>query len=114
TGGWQGFKGLDLVATIDLGRTVRVGRLGIGLFQDAEHGIRYPGEVEFALSLNRRQWSGVTATHDTPCDREGPMDLWTAPIGKRARYVMVVARQAAPCPGWTPGVENGAWILADE
>ena len=33
-GGWQGYQGQDVLATIDLGRTQKVTRVGAGFLQD--------------------------------------------------------------------------------
>jgi hexosaminidase len=35
-------------------------------------------------------------------------------IGKRARYVRVIAKNIGACPAWHPGAGEKAWIFADE
>jgi len=116
TGGWQGYRGQDLVASIDLGRPRRLKRLGIGVLQDVRSWIWYPAEVEFAVSMNRRQWSSTIVLNNVARDVEGSMvqELWTDPLDRRARYIEVVVRSAGPCPEWHPGAGEPSWIFADE
>jgi hypothetical protein len=116
TGEWQGFQGQHLLATVDLGRVERVRRLGLGVLQDQRSWIWYPAVVEFAVSMNGRQWSSVVATHDVSREEEGALTkvLWTGEVAKRARYVKIIARSAGPCPEWHPGAGHPSWIFADE
>ncbi len=116
TGEWQGFRDQDLQATIDLGRPMKVTGAGLGVLQDQKSWIWFPAEVEFAFSVNGRQWSTVRATHTTPRDQDGTITtvLGTGRIAKRARYVKVIARNPGPCPAWHPGNGGTTWIFADE
>lgn len=116
TGEWQGYRGQDLIATVDLGRPVVVRRLGLGVHQDQKSWIWYPSEVEFVTSVNGRKWSSTTVSHDVSRESEGAMtmDLWTPSMEKRARYVKIIARNAGPCPDWHPGHGESTWIFADE
>lgn len=116
TGEWQGFRGQDIVASIELGSTKRVKRLGIGVLQDVRSWIWYPAEVEFATSTNGRQWSSTIVRNTVPPDAEGAQtqELWTASIDKRARYIEVTVRTMGPCPEWHPGAGEPSWLFADE
>ena len=42
------------------------------------------------------------------------MDLWTGPIGKRAQYIKIMAKNAGPCPEWHLGAGGASWIFLDE
>jgi predicted alpha-1,2-mannosidase len=116
TGDWQGFQGQDLVATIDLGRPMTVKRVGLGVLQDQRSWIWFPADVQVALSTNQRQWSTATITHDVSQQDEGTIvrDLWSAPLGRKARYITLIARNAGPCPDWHPSAGGASWIFADE
>jgi predicted alpha-1,2-mannosidase len=116
TGEWQGFRTDDVLLTIDLGKPMKVKEAALSVLQDQKSWIWFPAGVEFAFSANGRQWSSVTATHDVPREQGGTITgtISTGPIGKRARYVKVIARNAGPCPEWHPGKGGTSWIFADE
>ena len=116
TGEWQGFVGSDLLATIDLGKPMRLERVGLSALQDQRSWIWLPADVQFAFSANGRQWSTAMATHTIARDTMDVFttELWTEPISKRARYIKVIARNAGPCPEWHAGSGNPTWIFADE
>jgi len=116
TGEWQGFRGKDIVASIDLGSTKRVKRLGIGVLQDVRSWIWYPAEVEFNTSTNGRQWSSAIVRNIIPAETEGTQtqELWTAPIDKRVRYIEITVRSIGNCPEWHPGAGETSWLFADE
>ncbi len=116
TGEWQGFEGKDLLATVDLGRAQRVERLGLSVLQDPKSWIWYPAEVEFVTSTNGRQWSSTTVVNTVPRDLDGSRkeELWTGELGRKARYIKVIARYAGPCPEGHPGAGGTSWIFADE
>ncbi len=116
SGEWQGFQGQDVLATIDLGAERRLDAVSVGVLQDQRSWIWYPEYVDVAWSINGRQWSSTVLTHTVARDAQGAqrMDLRTGPIGKRARYVKVMAKNAGPCPDWHPGKGGTSWIFLDE
>ncbi len=116
TGQWQGYQGQDLVATVDLGAVKTVDRIGLGLLQDQKSWIFLPSEVTVAWSTNKRQWSSRTITHTVDPKAEGGIatELWTEALGKKARYISIVAKNPGPCPDWHPGKGGSTWIFADE
>ncbi len=116
TGEWQGFQGQDVLATIDLGAERRLDAVSIGMLQDQRSWIWYPASVDVAWSINGRQWSSMELTHTVArtAAESQRMDLRSAPIGKRARYVRINAHSAGPCPEWHPGKGGTSWIFLDE
>jgi hypothetical protein len=116
TGEWQGYRGQDVVVSIDLGSPKRVKRLGIGVLQDVRSWIWFPAEVEFSTSTNRRQWSSTIVRNSISPEAEGAQiqDLWTPAMDKRARYVEVTVRSIGPCPEWHPGAGETSWLFVDE
>lgn len=116
TGEWQGYEGQDLVAMIDLGQVRTLKRAGLSLLQDQKSWIFLPSEVTIAWSTNKRQWSSRTISHTADAKAEGghTFELWTEELGKKARYISIVANNAGPCPDWHPGKGGRTWIFADE
>ncbi len=116
TGEWQGFHDTDLTATIDLGSIKQLQRAGLSVLQDQNAWIWYPSEVTFAWSMNGRQWSSATVKNTVDRKADGGMhqELWSPLIGKKARFVKVIAKNAGPCPDWHLGKGGATWIFADE
>lgn len=116
TGEWQGFREHDLLATVDLGKVKKLKRVGLGVLQDQKSWIWYPASVTFAWSTNGRTWSSRTVENTVDRKADGSMvaEMWTNVIGKSARYVKVMAKNAGPCPDWHPGKGGTTWIFADE
>lgn len=116
TGAWQGYEGQDVVAMIDLGEVKTLKRAGLSTLQDQKSWIFLPAEVTVSWSTNKRQWSSRTITSDVDPRTDGCLlrELWTGPIGKKARYISVVAKSIGPCPDWHVGKGGKTWIFADE
>ena len=116
TGAWQGYQGQDVTFTLDLGKVVTVDSVGLGMLQDMMAWIWYPEQVQVAWSTNRRQWSSTIVVPNVDRQLEGGMhmDLWTGPIGRKARFITITARNAGPCPDWHLGAGGDSWIFLDE
>ena len=116
TGAWQGYQGQDVTFTLDLGKVVQLDSVGLGMLQDMMSWIWYPETVQVAWSTNRRQWSSTIVMPNVDRQLEGGMhqDLWTGPIGKKARYITITARNAGPCPDWHLGAGGASWVFLDE
>lgn len=116
SGEWQGFQGQDVLATVDLGGERRLDAVSVGVLQDQRSWIWYPEYVDVAWSINGRQWSSTVLTHAVARDADGAqrLELRTGPIGKRARYVKLMAKNAGPCPDWHPSKGGSSWIFLDE
>lgn len=116
TGEWQGYEGLDLVAMIDLGSVKKLKRAGLSVLQDQKSWIFLPKEVTVSWSTNKRQWSSRTIVPAADAKAEGGFtyELWTEELGKKARYISIVAKNFGPCPEWHVGKGGKTWIFADE
>ena len=108
---WLGFDGTDLNATIDMGQSVPIRTLAARFLQNERKGIRLPGEVDFALSRDGKNFKTVASVRPErwPHDRQ---DYWidmvvTGELNEHARYVRVHAANAA---NWLPG----NWLFVDE
>ncbi len=116
TGGWQGYMGTDVLATVDLGSVKLLKHLGLGVLQDQGSWIWYPESVQFAWSTNGRNWSSATVENTVPRTADGTqtMDMMTGQLDKQARYIKVIAKNPGPCPDWHVGKGDPSWIFADE
>ena len=116
TGTWQGYHGVDLVATVDLGERQRISRLAGSFLQEAYSWIFMPKEVEFFVSDDGKRFRSVgKAVNRIPVDDEGAT---TQELGVRvrcdARYVRMAAKNIGKCPEGHVGVGQPAWIFCDE
>jgi len=115
-GEWQGYRDQDVLVTIDLGRVEQLKRVGLGMLQDENSWIWYPEYVDVAWSMNGRQWSSSVLVPGVDRKTQGSltMDLWSGAIGKKARYIKVMAKNAGPCPDWHKGKGGTTWLFLDE
>lgn len=117
TGGWQGFEGVDLVAVVDLGNTIKINKIEAGFLQDQKSWIFFPDEIDFQVSMDGKSFVRVAVTApetvvNDPAVRVMNFAPEFEPVA--ARYVKVVARNVGNCPPWHPGAGSKAWLFVDE
>ena len=116
TGVWQGYHGVDLVATVDLGVKQRINRLAGSFLQEQGSWIFMPKEVEFFVSDDGKKFRSVgKVTNQIPMDEDDPViqELAVRPRCE-ARYVKMAAKTIGTCPEWHVGAGQPAWIFCDE
>ena len=115
-GGWQGFQDTDFEAVIDLGQVKQINGLSTGFLQDTGAWILLPVWVEYATSLDGKQY----VTHDRLTHEVDPQDYtvqiheFTDPVHAKARYVKVLAHNFGTLPAWHDGAGGQAHIFVDE
>ena len=116
TGNWQGYYGVDLVATIDLGHTQSIHRLAGSFLQEQGSWIFMPTEVEFFVSKDGKKFvSAGKVSNEVPQDEEGTtIQEMEVRLHAEAQYVKMVAKNIGTCPDWHVGAGNPAWIFCDE
>ncbi len=117
-GPWQGFRGDDLEAIVDLGIQSRVCRVGANFQQSVPIGIFLPRRLEVSVSNDGKQFRKVaTVTHDVPEKEKGPLTktLMADLTDVEARYVKVRAVNIGLIPEWQPAPDDRpAWMFVDE
>jgi hypothetical protein len=116
-GRWQGYEGVDFIATVDLGKIQPVTSIAAGFLQDQESWIFMPSSVVFELSDDGKHFSdAATVVNDIPENTEYPVkkDFSVGFTGKTARFVRVRAVNHGPCPSWHWGKGGKTWIFVDE
>ncbi|MEW6743287.1 MAG: HEAT repeat domain-containing protein [Planctomycetota bacterium] len=116
-GRWQGFEGKDLIAVVDLGRSMAVQSIRASFLRELNSWIFLPVDVEFACSKDgvtyeRVAWFELGA----PTQAEDVIIHDCAAVLDRrlARFVRVTARSVGTCPPWHSGAGGAAWIFVDE
>jgi hypothetical protein len=116
TGTWQGYHGVDLVATIDLGAAKPINRLAGSFLQDQPSWIFMPSEVEYFVSNDGKTFRSVGKVKSrVELDEEDAyLDEMEVRPRVTARYVKMVAKNIGTCPDWHVGAGQPAWIFCDE
>ena len=115
---WQGYHGVDLEATVDLGQAQPVRQIHARFLQQILVGIFLPPSVEFAISQDRKTFD-VVATLQCDVSQKDPSSLIktfsTEVRSQTARFVRVRARNLGAIPAWHPGAPGApAWLFCDE
>ena len=114
---WQGFLGVDLSATIDLGEERDIRRISTGFLQDYGSWIFLPSSVEYLLSRDGVDFRSLgKITNKAPIDRRGTFvrDFEKRIRHRKARYVKIVAKNIDVNPPGHPGAGGKAFVFADE
>ncbi len=114
---WTGFEGVDLDATLDLGRQVALERLSVRFLQDVNSWILLPREVRFSVSSDGKNWRDAGAvSHDVPDKKQDKLihEFAENLAGSPARFVRIHGVTPGVCPDWHPGRGKPCWLFLDE
>ncbi len=116
TGEWQGYHGVDLLATIDLGKKQMIHNFGINFLQDQRSWIFMPTEVLFEISSDGKNFQSIDrqSPKTDPENEEASIESFFVRPQQEARYIRVTAINRGVCPDWHPGAGGKAWVFADE
>lgn len=115
-GMWQGYYGVDINATVDLGETTKISRLAGSFLQDQKSWIFMPTKVEFFVSDDGKSFKsvGVVENEIDPEDEDAVTQELEIRKNLKARYVRMVATTLGICPEWHVGAGEKAWLFCDE
>ena len=115
-GMWQGYHGVDVDVTIDLGEQTSITRLAGSFLQDQDSWIFMPEKVEFFVSDDGKNFKSVGVVENEVAQDAEDAVIQELEIRKRlnARYVRMVAKSIGTCPEWHVGTGEKAWIFCDE
>ena len=114
---WQGYEGNDLVVVIDLGKTQSIHSVSSGYLQSAGEGIYFPGEVEYALSDDGKDFKIVGVVKCTfPADNrvKQKKNFVIQGLDLDGRYVRVKALNQKKTPEIHQIEGQKSWLYADE
>ncbi|MFO7791314.1 MAG: GH92 family glycosyl hydrolase, partial [Bacteroidales bacterium] len=117
TGRWQGYKGQDVEAIVDIGSEKPVSVIGAGFLQDIKSWIWMPEKVEFQVADNAKHFISLgTLKPETDNKSYGQFieNLEIKTEKQHIRYIKMKATYPGDIPEWHPGAGNAAWIFADE
>ncbi len=115
-GDWQGYEGVDLIATLDFGESRMLREVSIGFLQDENAWIFFPLQVDFEASEDGQTWRPLgqrAAPH--PWTQPGVLTYdFGVPASGRARYLRIRAHNRGLCPPGHKGAGGKAWLFSDE
>ena len=115
-GMWQGYYGVDVDVTVDLGEVTNLTRLAGSFLQDQDSWIFMPEQVEFFISTDGKNFKSMGVVENEIAQDAEDAVIQELDINKRmtARYVRMVAKNIGTCPAWHVGAGEKAWIFCDE
>lgn len=116
TGEWQGYHGVDLEATVDLGSIKSLKKIGVNFLQDQRSWIFMPTQVSFELSKDGKNFKRLNtfSPKTAPQNEELLIETFELTPNTDARYVRVIGKNRGVCPEWHLGAGGKAWVFADE
>ncbi len=117
TGEWQGYQDTDLVAIIDLGKSINISSLSAHFLQDVGSWILFPPFVEFSVSNTKTNFREVAFIENTHSQKDWtPQTAFFAANIKpvKARYIKILVRKPGELPQWHPGAGSPGFFFIDE
>lgn len=115
-GMWQGYYGVDIDVTIDLGEKTDISRLAGSFLQDQKSWIFMPEKVEFFVSNDGKNFKSVGVVENEIDQEAEDAVIQELDVRKKlsARYVRMVATSPGLCPDWHVGAGEKSWLFCDE
>lgn len=115
-GMWQGYNGVDVDVTIDLGEKTDITRLAGSFLQDQNSWIFMPEKAEFFVSDDGKNFQSIGVAENKISQEAEDAVTQEHEIRKniKARYIRMVATNIGVCPDWHVGAGEKAWIFCDE
>ncbi|HEY4151001.1 MAG TPA: family 20 glycosylhydrolase [Chitinophagaceae bacterium] len=111
---WLGWKGSDMVATIDLGTAQPVSTIRCHLLRQKGSWIYLPASVEAFLSADGTNFTSFGKQTSYTPDKFNMYNAVIEHPSANARYVKVVAKNIGIIPEGQDGASNPGWLFADE
>lgn len=114
---WVGWRGEDAVATIDLGKRLRIRQLAANSLRSVDAGILLPLQVTFSVSNDGKtfhQAAVIKRPDDASKSRRAAHRYEASGLRLKARYVRVHAKNIGTVPAGAHAAGSKAWVFLDE
>lgn len=114
---WQGWFGEPAEFVVDLGASVIVKEISLGILTNQKSWIFQPENIEFMTSVDGKEFTSVfTVTFDASKKMDGTkLETVKGKIKpQKIRYIKVVATPIEKLPDWHLAKGEKAWIFLDE
>jgi predicted alpha-1,2-mannosidase len=117
-GTWQGYKGQDFEAVVDLGEIKNVKKISAEFLEDVQSRIRMPVEIAYSVSKDGINFEDVMHFKNNIQGNLDDTDIvikdYPADLNIKTRFIKVHAKNIGKIPGGQPGYGSDAWIFIDE
>jgi hypothetical protein len=115
-GDWQGYQGVDLEITLDLGEVREITAVRTTFLQDQKSWIWMPMRMRVFVSGDGKRFAQIGSKTPKVDPKADETVIETLELKKkfRTRYLRIVANNFGVCPKWHIGAGGKAWIFADE
>lgn len=116
-GRWLGFEKSDLEATIDMGASVDIHSLSVGMLQDAQNYIFLPRYIEVSWSVDGAKFSKPIKKEIGMPEKDLRIMIKRESLQWKetsARYLRVKVANMGVCPTWHVGSGQKAFLFVDE
>ena len=115
---WLGFRGVDLDATLYLGRYKKdIKKITIGFFNDENSRIFLPDSIEVFTSFSGVDFIKVGSINKEQIQKgakPGRNEIEIAIPSTPAKHIKVIAKNTGNCPEGHPGEGEKCWLFVDE
>jgi hypothetical protein len=115
---WLGFHGTDFSILIDLGKTLRIENVVVGMLTNIQLGIFPASGVRVSAGLSRdllrpcgQQSGGTEVTTNAVSPVRTDIKIQTS--GVKARFLQIDVRSTGKLPAWHPAAGQKAWLFID-
>ncbi len=114
---WLGFEGHDMIAVIDLKKSMEISEVQMNFLKAVNSWIFLPENITIEISEDGNDYHLLTEQKGDNSDRSYlvksiPFDFTFDPV--TARYLRVTAISMKTCPEWHRGYGKPSWIFVDE
>lgn len=110
---WLGFNGQDLIATIDLGESLKFTTVALNTVDQKGSWIHYPKAVKVSVSNDGKVFDLIATVGQEDIDASrGTIKLNFK--AQEARFVRVEVEHVGKIPAGFPGAGNDSWLFVDE
>jgi hexosaminidase len=116
-GNWKGFSKEDMVATIDLGKPVKINSIETDGIQDISSWVFLPKEVVFEVSSDGENYKTLgRVSHKIGSDVAEKIthDFILKKSAGNVRFIRVTSKNIGVCPKGHAGEGQAAWLFASE
>lgn len=115
-GKWQGFQKDDMIATVDLGKTIPVKKITAGFLQNYHFSIFLPRELEISVSDDGKTYKSISKiVTDIPFNREDIfVKDFSCNVNEKIRFIQLKAVNMGTNPESHPDKGYKSWLFTDE
>ncbi|MDD4215739.1 MAG: GH92 family glycosyl hydrolase [Bacteroidales bacterium] len=117
SGLWQGYKGQNFEAVVDLLEVKDINRINARFLQDTKSWIFFPKKIRYFASQDGKNYSNIYEAPSTMSDKDEAVliqEFIFKPENLKARYIKIIAENYGVLPAWhlSPGFDS--WLFIDE